>query len=104
MLHPAMGDTEIAHLRTIGTLLAAIRAPDEQSVVVSFSARAYDADTGDSSVGVTVSRGGETETAHAAGTDLATAMLLARGACNRKIVAKAEAAKKTPALSSESSS
>lgn len=89
-----MSDTEIAHLRTLGALLAAVRAPDEQGVVVSFSARAYDADTGDSSVGVTVSKGGETETAHAAGTDLATAMLLARGACDRKIKAKAEMAKK----------
>ena len=93
-LHPDMTDAEIIHLRALGQLLSAVRAPDEQSVVVSFSARAFDADTSDSSVGVTVSKGGETETAHAAGTDLATAMLLARGACDRKMKAKAEAAKK----------
>ncbi len=94
-----MTDAEITHLRAVGALLAAIRVPGEQSVIVSFAARDFDSDTGDSSVGVTVTKGGMDATAHAAGTDLATALMLARAGCDRAIEAKA---KKAATLSEQS--
>lgn len=88
-LSSVMTNDEITRLRAIGSLLANVRAPDEDTVIISFAVHAPDFDCDQGSVAVTVCRDGEEATAGAAGTDLATALLLARGKAIRQIEAKA---------------
>lgn len=75
----------LAFLRALGANLSAVRADDEAAVVVSFGANGPDYDCRDGSVSATVTKGGETATAVAAGHDLATALMLARGKVDRQI-------------------
>lgn len=78
---------DLKHLRTLGALLSAVRMDDEDAVIVSFGARCPDYDCRDGSVSATVTKAGQTATASAAGTDLATALMLARGKVERDIEA-----------------
>lgn len=89
-----MTDEQIAHVRVLGAALAALRLPGEMHVIVSFGALHPDWHCSEGSVSATVRRDKVEYTASAAGTDLATALMLARGGVERELAKKREKRRK----------